>query len=181
MKKLFIITLLLFISTLLFAGEITGLFGISFGKTSKEVQAAMKEKGWSIEKSDDDSEKYIKDKGTYGNLEVSDITIYYYKNQFYDFTVGFPFGTSISDIGSTVKSIQETYDLKLIDNNTTTSDGVSLVTYIYGDEKNNTFKLTVLGGSYIQIPVFEVMNYELNKQKTEEEKKKKNQKVSSDL
>ena len=188
MKKIFILILLFGISTSVFSEGISGIFGINFGTNSTEVKELMTEKGWNLSKTDGTTQIYKKNKGTYANLTVDEIELFFFEDKLYDILISFPMNTKIDDIISSVKAIQETYSLTQVSNDSTTKDGIDIMIYAFTDPKLNIFRLVVMGTESITISSFNLTDFTLNSQKKaaedkikQEETAKKNKSISSDL
>lgn len=189
MKKIWTLFFLLIISVSVFAEGISGLFGIEFGTESKDVKVIMKDKGWKLSKSDDTTLTYTKNKGTYANLAVTDIKFYFFDDKFYEVTISLPAVTKIDDIVSAVKAIQEAFSLTCVGNEENKLDSYTVLsTFSYIDSELNTFRLNLLTYKSVSSGWFELINYEIQKEKKqaddkikEEENAKKNKIITSDL
>ena len=188
MKKITFLILFTLLSWTVFANGLTGIFGIDFGTNSENVKKLMSEKGWNLSKTDGTTLIYKKTKGTYASLIVDEIKIYFYEDKFYDVFITFPINTKTDDIISAVKAIQESCELKYVNNEETSPSGIDILMYSYKDPNFNTFNLIVMGSKSISMSTFELTDFKINSEKNdaenkikEEETARKNKSISSDL
>lgn len=187
MKKSIIFCFLLF-STTLFAEELDGIFGIKFGTNSEQTKIAMSERGWNLFKSEEDELIYEKDNGTYASLPVWYICFVFYKDKLYDIYINFPFDTKTEDVTNVITVITKKFSLTNVDKQTIDYEGGRILVYEWIDEKGNSFETHFNFYESMTSITFEVKSLTISKEKQSEddkikqdEKLRKNQRISSDL
>lgn len=187
MKKSIIFCFLLF-STILFAEELDGIFGIKFGTNSEQTKIAMSERGWNLSNSKEDELIYKKDNGTYASLPVWSIKFLFYKDKLYDIYIDFPFDTKTEDVTNAMAVITKKYSLTSVSERTFDYKSVKILLYKWIDEKGNSFETHFSFFESITCISFDFKCLTISKEKQSEddkikqdEKLRKNQSISSDL
>lgn len=189
MKRWLLCFLFVMFSIPIFADGLTGVLGVSFGKSKDEVISIMKEKGWKVSSKKEDKLIFTKEKGTYASLTVKEIEFSFYKDRFYHAYINFPYNIKLDDITSAVKTIRENFKMELINSG---DAGISRTSkslyYIYRDSSMNKFTFCLIDGGSITQALFFFEDYAISsekeadeKLKKEEEEKEKSKSMSEDL
>lgn len=178
MKKIFIAIFLL--CSLAYAENITGILGVKFGSKQSKVKSILNKKEWTLKSSDNTEYVFVKNNGTFADMEVEELHIFFNKKgKFSAVTFLMKPVKNTVHLLQTITLIKDKYEFNHYSSTSKKQKDYIFAVDFYIDKNKNLFSASNMIYDDYTIPVFRFINTEFNKDDIDT--RSKEDKILSDL